>query len=169
MATKPTRAPTAHIVPFGLRLQPDVKVRLEEAATKAGRSLNAEIADRLERSFDEPLGPSGASAPRVDVVLDARGYPISWDEVHEHLAAIRKTGNFNIVAMHTAVVTPEMVSSSEREEKSADLAEFYRYQEEKMAAIQRTELRGRRSTPIHFREAIEKSPPPPGKMKPGKK
>jgi hypothetical protein len=51
MSTKPTRASTAHIVPFGLRLQPELKARLEESAKKEGRSLNAEIAARLESSF----------------------------------------------------------------------------------------------------------------------
>jgi len=45
------RPPTAHIPPFGLRLQPELKDRVEAAAKAAGRSLNAEIADRLERSF----------------------------------------------------------------------------------------------------------------------
>lgn len=32
-------------------MQPDLKARLEGAATASGRSLNAEIVDRLERSF----------------------------------------------------------------------------------------------------------------------
>lgn len=35
-----------------MRLQPELKSRLEDAATKAGRSLNAEIAARLEESFE---------------------------------------------------------------------------------------------------------------------
>lgn len=46
-----TRRPTSHIAPFGVRMQPDLKARLEGAATASGRSLNAEIVDRLERSF----------------------------------------------------------------------------------------------------------------------
>lgn len=44
------------INPFGLRISPQLKSRLEEKAHQNRRSLNAEIADRLERSFaDEPL------------------------------------------------------------------------------------------------------------------
>ncbi|MEX5744648.1 Arc family DNA-binding protein [Massilia sp. X63] len=52
--TKPktTRPPTAHITPFGLRMQPELKERLEAAAQEAGRSLNAEIVARLEQSFE---------------------------------------------------------------------------------------------------------------------
>ena len=41
----------ANIVPFGLRLQPELKRRVEEAAKANNRSLNAEISARLERSF----------------------------------------------------------------------------------------------------------------------
>lgn len=40
-----------NINPFGLRLQPDLKARLEEAANENKRSLNAEITARLEESF----------------------------------------------------------------------------------------------------------------------
>jgi hypothetical protein len=62
MATKPTRASTAHIVPFGLRLQPELKSRLEESAQASGRSLNAEIAARLEGSFEPQLDSETAKA-----------------------------------------------------------------------------------------------------------
>ncbi|MDY4297542.1 MULTISPECIES: Arc family DNA-binding protein [unclassified Xanthomonas] len=46
-----TRPSTAAINPFGLRMQPELRERLEAAANEAGRSLNAEIAERLELSF----------------------------------------------------------------------------------------------------------------------
>lgn len=47
-----TRPPTAHITPFGVRMQPDLKERLEKAAQESGRSLNAEVVARLEQSFE---------------------------------------------------------------------------------------------------------------------
>ncbi|MDR3471572.1 MAG: Arc family DNA-binding protein [Devosia sp.] len=47
-------AHTSRIVPFGLRMPPDVKAALEDAAEANGRSLNAEITRRLKAS----LGPS---------------------------------------------------------------------------------------------------------------
>lgn len=46
-----TRPSTSHIAPFGLRMQPELRARLEESAQKTGRSLNAEIVARLEESL----------------------------------------------------------------------------------------------------------------------
>ncbi|MGR4893775.1 Arc family DNA-binding protein [Stenotrophomonas sp. LARHCG68] len=43
------------INPYGLRMPADLKAMLEESAQKAGRSLNAELVARLERSFDTKL------------------------------------------------------------------------------------------------------------------
>lgn len=62
----------ANIPPFGLRLQPELKRQVEEAAKANGRSLNAEITHRLEASFREDAGhgrlvwaktAKGSSAP----------------------------------------------------------------------------------------------------------
>lgn len=50
--TKTTRAATSHIAPFGVRMQPELKERLEQSAQEAGRSMNAEIVHRLELSFN---------------------------------------------------------------------------------------------------------------------
>lgn len=46
-----TRPATASINPFGLRMQPELRERLEASAALSGRSLNAEIVQRLEASF----------------------------------------------------------------------------------------------------------------------
>lgn len=43
--------PMRNINPFGLRLQPELKAKLEEAARQNKRSLNAEISARLESTF----------------------------------------------------------------------------------------------------------------------
>lgn len=62
--------PVASITPFGLRLQPDLKRRVEEAAKLNGRSLNAEIAARLEASLrhENPnAGEAQAPFPRTDL------------------------------------------------------------------------------------------------------
>lgn len=40
------------IAPFGLRIPAELKTRIEEAAAKNIRSLNAEMVARLENSFD---------------------------------------------------------------------------------------------------------------------
>lgn len=43
--------PMRNINPFGLRLQPNLKARLEASAKENKRSLNAEISSRLEESY----------------------------------------------------------------------------------------------------------------------
>lgn len=50
--------PVANITPFGLRLQPGLKRRVEEAAKANSRSMNAEIAARLEASFSQTQSSS---------------------------------------------------------------------------------------------------------------
>jgi len=50
---RPTKPPKAgQRVPLGLRVTPEMKKRLEKAATKKGRSLSQEAELRLERSLD---------------------------------------------------------------------------------------------------------------------
>jgi len=54
MTKKPhTNIKVANIAPFGLRMQPDLKQRVEESASANQRSLNAEIVYRLDRSLTE--------------------------------------------------------------------------------------------------------------------
>lgn len=48
---KITTAPTGSIAPFGLRMLPELKEKIEEAARASGRSMNAEITTRLQQSF----------------------------------------------------------------------------------------------------------------------
>ncbi|MDX3805287.1 MAG: Arc family DNA-binding protein [Bosea sp. (in: a-proteobacteria)] len=42
----------ANVTPFGLRMLPDLKERIEGAARQNGRSMNAEIVARLVESFE---------------------------------------------------------------------------------------------------------------------
>lgn len=49
---KITTAPTGSIAPFGLRMLPELKEKIEEAARASGRSMNAEIVVRLHQSFE---------------------------------------------------------------------------------------------------------------------
>lgn len=43
----------SHIPPFGVRMPQELKVKIEEAAKKAGRSINAEIVYRLQKSIED--------------------------------------------------------------------------------------------------------------------
>jgi len=45
------KMPVANIAPFGLRMQPDLKARIEKSARQNNRSMNAEIVELLERSI----------------------------------------------------------------------------------------------------------------------
>lgn len=51
------------IAPFGLRLTPKLKARLEAEATAGGRSLQKEIVMRLEASLVVNAGPNEARQP----------------------------------------------------------------------------------------------------------
>ncbi len=51
-APNTTTAPTGQIAPFGLRMLPELRERIEEAAKASGRSMNAEIVTRLHFSFE---------------------------------------------------------------------------------------------------------------------
>lgn len=42
----------SHIPPFGVRMPPDLKEKIEMASKKSGRSMNAEVVYRLQQSFE---------------------------------------------------------------------------------------------------------------------
>jgi hypothetical protein len=87
----------ASIPPFGLRMQPGLKRRLEEAAKANGRSLNSEIVARLERSFRED-GRVASPVPaqyqeKLDeieqIALSAMLSP-RWGAIEKRLAALEE-------------------------------------------------------------------------------
>lgn len=53
---KTIRPPVANIAPFGLRLQPELRAKIETAATRNERSMNSEITARLNQSFEMVAG-----------------------------------------------------------------------------------------------------------------
>ncbi len=56
MSSDDTETKIANIPPFGLRMQPELRRRVEAVAKANGRSLNSEIVARLERSLREDGG-----------------------------------------------------------------------------------------------------------------
>lgn len=45
------------VTPFGLRMPPDIKAKIEESAERHVRSINSEIVGRLVDSLDETARP----------------------------------------------------------------------------------------------------------------
>lgn len=80
------------IVPFGLRLQPALKRKVEEAAKANGRSVNSEIALRLEASFSEGFDAASKLAAKQ---IMAMGTPLEsvWveiDKLRSRIVALEK-------------------------------------------------------------------------------
>lgn len=94
-----------NINPFGLRLQPDVKQRLEEAAERNKRSLNAEISARLEHTLAE------------DDFHDQQAEHEAW--LKENASAIDEDG-MAIALMRTRQAIDEAQSNLKRIERLHD-------------------------------------------------
>lgn len=121
----------------------------EEAAKETGRTVEGEVyarlldslnnwndvnrlRDALEREREEnhrlrtQLEDRAGVLGTVYLLLDASGYPISWDEIGTLWKAVTKAVGVNAVNLEAAIITPEMVSSSERRRESAQLAKKLR-------------------------------------------
>lgn len=57
---------TREIAPFGVRMPPELKARLEAAAKVNGRSLNAELTARLEKSLESPQSSLAVEDTRAE-------------------------------------------------------------------------------------------------------
>lgn len=114
------------IQPYPLRLQPELRAKLEELAAENGRSLHAEIVTRLQHSLEPGLTVKEPALPPLYVLLDSSGYPISWFEVLEHVRGLTKAAGVEAVDLKMEIVTPDMESNSRRAAETAKLAAFYR-------------------------------------------
>lgn len=64
-APKTTTAPTGQIAPFGLRMLPELREKIEAAARESGRSMNAEIVARLDASLKDQAEREPGSDPDI--------------------------------------------------------------------------------------------------------
>ena len=90
-APNTTTAPTGLIAPFGLRMLPDLREKVEASAKASGRSMNAEIVARLERSFT------------LDLSQNMPKEPMSNERIAELLAAL-EGGGVTLIPMGNAKV-----------------------------------------------------------------
>jgi hypothetical protein len=99
MAKSPltTTAPTGQIAPFGLRMLPELREKIETAARSNGRSMNAEIVSRLEASFAELGGvadvvdftvhPSPAAFASPEGTLLTQGIKMLVEQLRQQIDA----------------------------------------------------------------------------------
>ncbi|RSM31727.1 hypothetical protein C5B78_04515 [Aeromonas salmonicida] len=67
----------SNIAPFGVRMPPDLKKRLEASAKKNSRSLNAEVVYWLQQAMDEQDESSGLVRQMPITIIDGLG---GWKE-----------------------------------------------------------------------------------------
>ncbi|HBO3290780.1 Arc family DNA-binding protein [Pseudomonas aeruginosa] len=107
------------------RMPAELKEKLEQAAAANHRSITAELVSRLQDSFFHENVGRHQNAGFIDVVLDAQGEPISWDEIREHIRGINREGNFEVFEQRVTVLTPELVSSKLRQEHADRIESYY--------------------------------------------
>ncbi len=81
---------------FNVRMPADLKEKIEEAAKENGRSMNAEIVYRLQRSLDEEQEEHVEGFHTIEMkVLDHRNYPPQIGDalrkIEDELRAVRET------------------------------------------------------------------------------
>lgn len=123
--------------------------QLEEAAKISGRSLEGEAyarlldslgsrseVERLKRDLDyqanenrklrmelaELRSEKVRPVDTVYLLLDASGYPISWEEVRTLWQAVVEEASLNVVSFEAFIITPDLESSSRRNKEATELA-----------------------------------------------
>ncbi|MBX5103032.1 Arc family DNA-binding protein [Rhizobium lentis] len=101
----------SNISPFGLRLVPELKRRVEEAARLNGRSLNAEIAYRLEESLEAEGEARSQAAARSLLRSGMHGDPVKdlekrVEELSQELSSLRR--DFQILSGNADIYHLEM-------------------------------------------------------------
>lgn len=125
-----TRPATATINPFGLRMQQELRERLESAASESGRSLNAEIVSRLERSFSvSDMGMKGDALDLVgflslslSVLMNDNMAPESKEEIKAAVGKITKQLGSRLLLSKDdkhAFITEASTKKSDRKKGSA--------------------------------------------------
>lgn len=118
---------------FIIRMPEGMRDWIAEEAEKNHRSMNAEIVARLEESRnlrDSINGRMDSNPPpskenTLYIVLDTDGMPISWAEISTHISNITKAGKLPWHSQKIMVMTPELMSSTLREDNDYELLVKY--------------------------------------------
>lgn len=82
----PSKYPT-RLAPYGLRIPPDLKARLEASAKASGRTLHAEIITALEFLYPAPT-PADDLRDQIDQVIEAWTEADSPDDLRDHIGTL---------------------------------------------------------------------------------
>lgn len=95
------------ITPYPLRLDPELRKRLEHVAKHAGRSLQAEISARLEQSLEDDIQRfiSGGSTPSPPVIQIDNLAELIAARVEERMRARNQAVNEVSASKNTAAPT----------------------------------------------------------------
>lgn len=96
----------SHIPPFGVRMPQELKVKIEEAAKRSGRSINAEIVYRLQKSIDA----DEALTEMINKSVYSSNAKSDWGDVIEKINSL-KTDLNNVI---------KVFSHSKIEQKNKD-------------------------------------------------
>jgi hypothetical protein len=120
-APNTTTAPTGQIAPFGLRMLPELRRQIEEAARVSGRSMNAEIVARLQASFKEKTLDNAAMFAKSALESAApteSAHPMLLKIAAKEYAAVRLSQNKEMQTLITTVLQQymrEFLEAAERE------------------------------------------------------
>lgn len=130
-APNTTTAPTGNIPPFGLRMLPELREKVEAAARESGRSMNAEVVGRLEQSFSEAADSSQVASLAADLAKAKRdaayaayiserwlmSVVILWDAYLEIRDAVDAMGLQELIPEDTRAITELLGEDADDEYK----------------------------------------------------
>lgn len=128
---KPSVEKIGSIVPFGLRMPPELKSRVEDAAKENKRSLNTEITYRLQQSFEH----SGAAPDELRITLDATKVPVSMMESMVLISEMFQHAKVPFKQITVLTITPEQADQSKTNiEQANELSQRLREARERAEA-----------------------------------
>ncbi|MBY3597543.1 Arc family DNA-binding protein [Rhizobium bangladeshense] len=103
-------------------------------------ALKVDLIERLDRADEarQDQTPS-QEEPIFNIVLDAKGHPISWPEVAAHIHRTAKAAGVETVSFRVAVFDADRQSSGDRDREYARLVRWYQEQTRKHKAQIREE------------------------------
>lgn len=115
------------------------ELKMELAATKAAlaeqKAMSANLQHLLSENFEDAKKQGDRSPsqeePIFNIVLDAKGHPISWPEIAAHIHRTAKAAGVEAVSFRAAVFDADRQSGGDRDREYARLVRWYQEQTKK--------------------------------------